>query len=76
MRRNINSLFEIHSTTENKQMPKRQDWFSSKEAADYLRIPVGSLRNMVSNGGLKPRGRVGRLNRFHIDDLIELLTRK
>lgn len=55
---------------------KPQEWFTSIEAAEYLRIPVGSLRNLVSNGIFKPRGKVGRLNRFHIDDLIELLTRK
>lgn len=54
----------------------KQEWFSSQEAADYLRIPVGSLRNLVSNGILKPSGKIGRLNRFHINDLIELLTRK
>ena len=37
-------------------------------AAEYLRIAVGTLRNMVSNGVIKPRGKVGRLNRFHIED--------
>lgn len=54
----------------------KHDWFSTKEAAQYLRIPTGSLSNMVCNGTVKPRGRIGRLNRFHIDDLIELLNRK
>lgn len=54
----------------------KQEWFSSSEAAEYLRIPVGSLRNMISNGIVKPSGKIGRLNRFHINDLKELLTRK
>lgn len=63
-------IFEIISSD------KKREWMTSSEAAEYLRIAVGTLRNMVCNGVLKPRGKVGRLNRFHIDDLINFLTKK
>lgn len=82
MKNNFNKKFfenlsgNKNTTNEEKPSPVVQDWFSSSEAAEYLRIPVGSLRNLVSNGVLRPSGKIGRLNRFHINDLIELLTRK
>lgn len=55
---------------------KTQEWFTTKEAAEYLRLPIGTVRNRISNGVYKPRGRLGRSPRFHIEDLIELLTGK
>lgn len=48
-------------------------WMSSKEAASYLRIPVGSLRNQVSRGTLpyyKFR-RSLRFKRTELDRFIE-----
>jgi excisionase family DNA binding protein len=48
-------------------------WLTTEEAADYLRIHPGSLRNMVSNGTVKPSGKIGRLNRFLESDLRKLL---
>ncbi|MBX9767280.1 MAG: helix-turn-helix domain-containing protein [Bdellovibrionales bacterium] len=43
-------------------------WLSTKEAAYYLRVPIGSLKNMVYRGKLVPK-KLGRLNRFLRDDL-------
>jgi excisionase family DNA binding protein len=47
-------------------------WFSTKEAADYLRIPAGTLRNMTSNGQVT-HYKLGRLNRYLESDLKKLL---
>jgi excisionase family DNA binding protein len=56
------------------QFTVKKEWLSSQEAAEYLGITVGSLRNKVCNGLIKPSGKLGRLNRFHIRDLQELLS--
>lgn len=47
-------------------------WLSSKEAAVYLGISEKTLRNMCSNGEI-PHSKLGRLNRYLLKDLIELL---
>jgi excisionase family DNA binding protein len=52
--------------------PSQDRWFSTKEAADYLRIPVGTLRNMTSNGQIT-HYKLGRLNRYLESDLKKLL---
>jgi len=54
----------------------KSEWLTSNEAAEYLRINVGTLRNMVCNGTLKPSGKIGRLNRFRLEDLRNLLLKK
>lgn len=71
----LKSIFENRVVRETSVFPKNE-WLTSSEAADYLRINIGSLRNMVCNGSLKPSGKVGRLNRFHIEDLKNFLTKK
>lgn len=53
-------------------MSSKGRWFSTEEAADFLRIPVGTLRNMTSNG-LVPYYKLGRLNRYLEFDLNRLL---
>lgn len=55
------------------QISVKKEWLSSQEAADYMGVSVGSFRNKVCNGLIKPRGKLGRLNRFHIRDLEKLL---
>lgn len=50
------------------------EWLTSKEAAQYLRVSVGSLRNMVSNGQIPHFKLFGR-NRFHRKDLRQLLKK-
>lgn len=50
----------------------QDEWLSSEEAANYLKIPVGTLRNMTSNGQL-PFYKLGRLNRYLRSELKKLL---
>lgn len=49
-----------------------EEWMTSVEAAHYLRIPIGTLRNMTSDGRIKYT-KLGRVNRYHRDDLRNLL---
>ncbi|RYZ77776.1 MAG: DNA-binding protein [Proteobacteria bacterium] len=51
---------------------KNEEWMDSQEAANYLRISIGSLRNMTSNGQI-PHFKLGRRNRYLRDELRELL---
>lgn len=51
---------------------KFNEVMNSEEAAAYLRIPVGTLRNWTSNGKI-PFRKLGRLNRYLKDDLRNLL---
>lgn len=48
------------------------EWLTSEEAALFLKIPVGSLRNMTSNGKV-PYYKLGRSNRYRLEDLNKLL---
>ena len=47
-------------------------WLSTKEAAEYLRVTIGSMKNLVYRGVIIPR-KLGRLNRFKRVDLDRLL---
>lgn len=49
-----------------------EEWMTSAEAADYLRMPIGTLRNQTSIGVI-PYTKLGRSNRYHRDDLRNLL---
>lgn len=51
----------------------QEAWMSSAQAAVYLGISLGSLRNKVSNGFI-PRHKLGRLNRFLKSELDQLLN--
>lgn len=48
------------------------EWLTTEEAASYLRLSVGSLRNLTSNGCV-PHHKLGRRNRYRLDDLRTLL---
>lgn len=48
------------------------EWLTTVEAASYLGISEGSLRNMTSNGKV-PYHKLGRRNRYRLADLRELL---
>lgn len=48
------------------------EWLTTREAAEYLRIPYGSLKNMTSNGEV-PHYKLGRRNRYWLPDLRKLL---
>lgn len=47
-------------------------WLSTEEAAEYLRVSIGSIKNLVYRGVLKPR-KLGRLNRFKREEIDRLL---
>lgn len=51
---------------------KEQEWLNSDEAAEYLRVSVGQLRNMTSNGKL-PFYKLGKSNRYLKAELREML---
>lgn len=48
------------------------EWLTSKEAADYLRVSEGTLRNWASNGTV-PYVKLGRSNRYSLNQLRQLL---
>jgi excisionase family DNA binding protein len=49
-----------------------KEWLNTEEAASYLTLSPGALRNLTSNGGV-PYYKLGRRNRYRIDDLRALL---
>lgn len=49
-----------------------EEWMTTEEVAAYLKIPIGTLRNMTSNGRL-PFYKLGRRNRYLRSDLRQLL---
>lgn len=48
------------------------EWLTSTEAAEYLKISVSRLHNLVSNGQV-PYYKFGRSNRYLVSELRELL---
>jgi len=51
-----------------------QEWLTTNEAAEFLRISVGSLRNMTSCGEI-PYHKLGTRNRYLKSDLNDLLLK-
>lgn len=51
-----------------------EEWLDSKQAAAYLKVSVGALRNMTSNG-LIPYHKLGNRNRYRVVELRELLLK-
>lgn len=49
-----------------------REWLDSASAAEYLRISVGTLRNLTSSGQV-PYYKFGRRNRYRVSDLRNLL---
>lgn len=49
-----------------------QEWLNTEETALYLRLSVGSVRNLTSNG-LIPHYKLGSRNRYRQEDLRSLL---
>lgn len=54
---------------------KESNWLTSHEAAAYLKIPIGTVKNWSSNGKL-PFVKLGRLNRYSLIELEKLLQSK
>lgn len=63
---------EIHTSKLSSLKTEESEWLSTEEAAEYLRVSVGRLRNMVSSG-LIPRYKLGASNRFRREELRGLL---
>jgi excisionase family DNA binding protein len=66
---------DIHTLKPSSLKIEESEWLSTEEAAEYLRVSVGRLRNMVS-GGLIPRYKLGTSNRFRREELRGLLLGK
>ncbi|WP_373998701.1 helix-turn-helix domain-containing protein [Bdellovibrio bacteriovorus] len=49
-----------------------EEWLDSVEAAAYLKVSLGALRNMTSNGQV-PFYKMGKRNRYRIEELRQLL---
>ncbi len=58
--------------SERKVTIEKLKWLTTKEAAEYLRITIGSMKNLVYRDKVHPR-KLGRLNRFKRDDLDRML---
>ncbi len=52
-----------------------REWLTSTEAAHYLKVSIGSLFNMTSNGTIRCY-KLGRRNRYRLADLTGLLKPK
>lgn len=51
---------------------KYREWMTTEEAAAYLGLSPGALRNMTSNGQV-PYHKLGRRNRYQMVELKQLL---
>lgn len=49
-----------------------EEWLTSKEAADYLKVSVKTLMNLSSNGTI-PYYKFSRLNRYKKSELAHLI---
>lgn len=54
---------------------EEDEWMSSEEAAQYLKLSIGSLRNLVSSG-IITYYKLGARNRYRRSDLRDLLLRQ
>ena len=65
---------QIENGANSQEPVPEQEWLTTEEAARYLGISVGSIRNMTSRGQL-PYRKLLRLNRYKKDELRDLLNR-
>lgn len=56
-------------------MTVEEEWLTTEEAAEYLKISVPSLRNMTSNGQV-PFYKLARRNRYLKAELREMLLKQ
>ena len=59
-------------TWESRNSSLKIDWLTTEGAAAFLKVSVGSIRNMSSNGEI-PVYKLGRRNRYLASDLSSLL---
>lgn len=50
------------------------EWLTTEQAANYLKIHIGTLRNWSSNGRISFY-KVGRSNRYLLSDLVNFLLK-
>lgn len=67
-----NDFDNVYNPTESKLFENRKEWLDSAEAAAYLRVSLGALRNMTCNGHI-PYHKLGKRNRYRLEDLRNLL---
>ncbi len=65
-------LFENRIAREHALLEKPR-WFTTSEAAQYLRVSVNSIKTMVYRGKIQVH-KLGRRNRFLCDDLERLIV--
>lgn len=53
---------------------EKLEWLTTEEAANYLKITIGTLRNWTSNGRITFY-KLGRSNRYLLDDLVKFLLK-
>ncbi|MGE3341692.1 MAG: helix-turn-helix domain-containing protein [Candidatus Altimarinota bacterium] len=56
-------------------MKIEEEWLTTEEAAEYLKISAASLRNMTSNGQV-PFYKLARRNRYLKTELKEMLLKE
>ncbi|MDC1175538.1 helix-turn-helix domain-containing protein [Bacteriovoracaceae bacterium] len=56
----------------NNKKEKYEKWFNTEEAAEFLKISPGCLRNLTSNGQV-PFYKFGKRNRYLKSELHEML---
>ncbi len=68
----VSQLFEKKIAREHALLEKPR-WFTTSEAAQYLRVSVNSIKTMVYRGKIQVY-KLGRRNRFLRDDLERLIV--
>jgi excisionase family DNA binding protein len=66
---------QVADSVENTDGSLTTEWLDTKQAAAYLKVTVGALRNMTSNGHIPYYKLVGR-NRYRTSELQSLLLSK
>ena len=72
-----NSRAETKATSKVETQPQGKHqplkWLTTQEAADYLRVSISSIKTMIYRGQVRVH-KLGRRNRFLIDELERLIT--
>lgn len=46
------------------------DWLGTQDTADFLHVPLATLRHWISTGQAPPSARIGKRRFFRRDDVI------
>ncbi|MGE4131959.1 MAG: helix-turn-helix domain-containing protein [Bdellovibrionales bacterium] len=66
-------IFDNRVASETSALLENHKWLTTGEAAQYLRVSVGSVKNMIYRGQLRPR-KLGRRNRFLREELDRIFS--